>query len=130
MGVAADVGVEGGDAFGGVEDEEGDVGGFEMLAGHDDGELLRHEVGLALAADAGGVDETEVVVVAGDDFVDGVAGCSGDGADDGAVGAGEGVEQGGFADVGTANDGDVGFVWIRRSRGSGDGGGVRVRCRL
>jgi hypothetical protein len=59
--VAADVGVEGGDAFGGVEDEEGDVGGFEVLAGHDDGELLGHEVGLALAADAGGVDEAEVV---------------------------------------------------------------------
>ena len=35
MGVAADVGVEGGDAFGGVEDEEADVGGLEMLAGHD-----------------------------------------------------------------------------------------------
>ena len=61
VGVAADVGVEGGDAFGGVEDEEGDVGGLEVLAGHDDGQLLGHELGLALAADAGGVDETEVV---------------------------------------------------------------------
>src|ERR1039458_1607625 len=87
--VAADVGVEGVDAFGSVEDEERDVGGFEVLAGHDDGELLGHELGLALAADAGGVDETEVVAGAGDHFVDSIAGGTGYGRDDGAVGAGE-----------------------------------------
>ena len=45
-----------------------------------------------------------------DDFVDGVAGGSGDGGDDGAGGSGECVEQGGFADVGAADDGDGGFV--------------------
>ena len=42
-------------------------------------------------------------------FIDGVAGGAGDGGDDGAVSAGEGVEEGGFADVGAADDGDGGF---------------------
>jgi len=110
VGVAADVGVEGGDSVGGVEDEEADVGGLEVLAGHDDGELFGHELGLALATDSGRVDETEVVRAAGDDLVHSIAGGAGDGRDDGARGAGEGVEQGGFADVGTANDGDLGLV--------------------
>ena len=59
VGVAADGGVAGGNAFGGVEDQQRDVGGFEVPAGHDDGELFRHEVGFAFAADAGGVDEAE-----------------------------------------------------------------------
>ena len=127
MGVASDVGVEGGDAFGGVEDEEADVGGFEVLAGHDDGELLGHEVGLALAADAGGVDEAEVVLAAGDDFVDGVAGGSGDGRDDGAVGSGEGVEQGGFAYVGAADDGDFGFFGVEGAVGAEEAGAFGIR---
>ena len=130
VGVAADVGVERGDAFGGVEDEEGDVGGFEVLAGHDDGELLGHEVGLALAADAGGVDEAEVVAAAGDDFVDGVAGGAGDGGDDGAVGSGEGVEQGGFADVGAADDGDLGLALVEGAVGAEAAGRGRVDRRF
>ena len=65
-----------------------------MLARHDDGQLFCHELGLALATDSGGVDETEVVRAASDDLVNRVAGGAGDGADDGARAAGEGVEQG------------------------------------
>ena len=146
VGVAADVGVEGGDAFGGVEDEEADVGGLEVLAGHDDRQLFGHELGLALATDSGGVDETEVVRAAGDDFVDCVTGGAGDGRDDGARAAGEGVEQRGFADVGTADDGDLGLVLDECAVGtetaerfgalpippianSGDGWGTRFRGR-
>ena len=110
MGIAADVGVEGGDSVGGVEDEEADVGGLEVLAGHDDGQLFGHEAGLALATDSGGVDETEVVRAASDDLVYGVAGGAGDGRDNGARAAGEGVEKRGFADVGAADDGDLGLV--------------------
>ncbi len=91
VGVAADGGVGGGDAFGGVDDEQGDVGGFEVAAGHDDGELFRHEMGLAFATDAGGVDEAEAGRRVLDDLVDGVARGAGDGRDDGAVGAGERV---------------------------------------
>ena len=81
-----------------------------MLAGHNYRQLLGHELGLALATDTGGVDETEVVRAAGDDFVDCVAGGAGDGRYDGARAASKCVEQRGFADVGTANDGDLGFV--------------------
>src|ERR1039458_6145884 len=130
VGVTADVGVEGVDAFGGVEDEERDIGGLEVLAGHDDGELLGHELGLALAADAGGVDETEVVAGAGDDFIYSIPSCTGYRTDDGAVGAGEGVEQGGLADVGTADDGDFGFVGFEGAVGAEETGtiGVVVSC--
>jgi len=128
VGVAADVGVEGGDAFGGVEDKEADVGGLEVLAGHDDGELFGHETGLALATDAGRVDEAEVVRAAGDDLVDCVASGAGDGRDDGARRAGEGVEQGGLADVGTADDGDLGLVLDECAVGAETAGWV-VSCR-
>ena len=126
MGVTADVGVEGGDSVGGVEDEEADVGGFEVFARHDDGELLGHELGLALATDSGRVDETEVVRAAGDDLVDGVAGGAGDGRDDGARRAGEGVEQRRFADVGTADDGDLGFVLDECAVGTETAGRVEL----
>ena len=87
VGVAGDGGVELADAFGGVDDEQRDVGGFEMFARHDDRKFLGHEMRLAFAANAGGVDEAEAASVVLDDFVDGVAGGAGDGRDDGAVGA-------------------------------------------
>ena len=81
-----------------------------MLARHHDRKFFRHEVRLAFAADAGGVDEAEAASVVLDDFVDRVAGGAGDGRDDGAVGGGEAVQQRGLADVGVADDGDFGFV--------------------
>ena len=94
VGVAADVGVGGRHTFGGVDHEQRHVTGFEMAAGHDDGELFRHEMGLALAADAGGVDQAHALAFMLDDLVDGVAGGAGDGGNDSAAAAGEGVEQG------------------------------------
>ena len=63
VGVAADGSVGGGDTLGGVDDEERNVGGFEMTARHDDGELLGHEVGLPFAANAGGIDDAELVIL-------------------------------------------------------------------
>ena len=69
-----------------------------------------HHFGFALASDAGGIDEAEEVALALDDLVDGVAGGAGDGRNDGPFGIGKGVEQGGFADVGAADDGDLGFA--------------------
>ena len=118
VGVAADGGVGAGDAFGGVDDQQRHVGGFEVAAGHDDAELLGHQVGLALAADAGGVDKAQLLALELDDLVDRVAGGAGDGRDDGAGGSGEGVEQRGFADVGAADDGDRGFVLLELAVGA------------
>ncbi len=110
MRVAADVGVDVGDAFLRVDDEQRDVGGFEVLARHDDGELLGHHLGLALAPDAGGIDEAEEVALALDDLVDRIARGAGDRRDDGAAGAGQRVQQRGLADVRAADDGDLGLA--------------------
>ncbi len=97
----------GGDAFGGVDHDQRDVGGFQMLARHDHRELLGHQLGLALAADSGGVDEAVGLAVALDQFIDGIARGSGDGRDDGAAGSGQRVQQRRLADVGAADDGDL-----------------------
>ena len=75
-------------------------------------ELLGHQVRLALAADARGVNKAELAALELDDLIDRIAGGAGDGRDDGAGGAGEGVEERGFADVGPADDGDRGFVLL------------------
>ena len=66
MRVSGDVGVDGGDTFGGVDHQQRHVRGLEMLSRHDDGELLRHELGLALATDTGGIDEAEFLTVVDD----------------------------------------------------------------
>ncbi len=97
-------------ALGGVDDQQGDVSGLEMLAGHHDRKFFRHEVSLAFAATAGGVDEAEAAPVVLHDFVDSVARSAGDGRDDGSVGSGEAVQQRRLAHVGVADDGDFGFV--------------------
>ncbi len=110
MGVSGDGGVELADAFGGVDDQQRDVGAFEMLAGHHYRKFFGHEARLAFAADAGSIDETEGAAVVLDDFVDGVARGAGNRGDDGAVGRGEAIQQRGFADVGVADDGDFDFV--------------------
>ena len=62
--VTGDRRVERGDAFGGIDDDQCHIGGFEMLARHDHRELLGHQVRLAFAADAGSVDEAEGLAVA------------------------------------------------------------------
>ena len=121
VGIAADGGVGAGDALGCVDDQQGHVSRFKMTAGHDDAQLFCHQVGLALAADAGGVNKAELAALEFDDLVDRVAGGAGDGRDDGAGGAGEGIEQRGFADVGPADDGDRGFVLLELAVGSVDG---------
>ena len=70
-------------------DDQRNVGGFEVLARHHDGELLGHQLGLALAADSGGVDEAVGLAVPLDEFVDRIASGSGNGGNDGASGPGE-----------------------------------------
>ena len=110
------------DGLAGAEEEtgEGEVGGGEFGAAvddHDDGGGFG-EGGLGLAEDFGGdeggvvgddaagVDDAGVAGLPLDEAVDAVAGDAGLVADDGAAGAGEAIEEGGFADVGAAADGD------------------------
>ena len=91
----------------------------DVAARHHDAELLRHRVRLPLAADAGGIDEGELDAVAGDGLVDGVARGAGDGRDDGALLSGESVEEGRFAHVRTADDGDLDGGGLGGFRGGG-----------
>ena len=58
-------------------------------------------------AQAGGVDEFHGDAVEGDAFGDRFAGGAGGGGDDGAVALDEAVEEGGFAGVGAADDGQA-----------------------
>ncbi len=92
MRVAADGGVGGGDALSRIDDEQCQVGGLEMTAGHDDGELFGHHVGLALPANACGVDKAVLRAIVLDNFIDSVACGAGDGGDYGARGVGECVQ--------------------------------------
>ena len=59
---------------------------FQMLARHDDGQLLGHQLGLALAADAGGIDEAIALAFVLHQFVNRIARGAGNGRDDGARG--------------------------------------------
>ena len=110
MRVAGDGGVERADAFGRVDHEQRDVGVFEMLARHDDGKLLGHQVRLALAANARRVDKAKTLPVALDDLVDRIASGAGDRRDDRARGSRELIQQRRLADVGMADDGDLYFA--------------------
>ncbi len=71
--------------------------------------FLRHQVGLAFAANAGGINKAEALTIALDDFIHGIAGGAGNRRDDGTARAGKPVQQRGLADIGMADDGDFGF---------------------
>ena len=124
--VAADGGVAGGHALGGVDDQQRHVRGFKVTARHDDAELFGHQVGLALAADAGRIDKAELAALELHNLIDCVAGGAGDGRDNGARGSGERIQQGGLAHVGPADDGDRGFMLLKLAVGAMER--LRVGC--
>ena len=82
---------------------------------------------LALAADPCCIDKAELLPFKLHDFIDGIAGGAGDGRNDGAGGSGEGVEECGLAYVGTADDGDGGFIWLVIAMGAEEGMAVFVQ---
>ena len=88
---------------------ERNVGAFEMLARHDDGELLGHQLGLALATDSGSVDEAIGLAIALHQFINRIARGSRDRRDNGATSSGERIQQRGLADIRTADDRDLGL---------------------
>src|SRR5829696_2665992 len=104
--VAGDVGVERRHALDGVDDDDRHVGALQAPARHQDRQLLGHLLGLALAADARGVDEAEGVPVGLEDGVNRVARRARDGRDDDALLADELVEQRRLPDVRAAHDGE------------------------
>jgi len=78
LGVADHLGILLGDALFGVDQHHGDIAAPQGLEGLEDGELLQLVGGFALAADAGGIDQQIVVLVATEQGVDGIAGGAGD----------------------------------------------------
>ena len=85
MRVAGDGGVEAQHALGGVQHQQHHVRHADVAAGHHDAQLLRHQLRLALAPDAGGVDENVRHAVYHHLFVHRVARGAGDGRNDGAI---------------------------------------------
>ncbi len=105
--VSGNGGVAGGNAFGRVHHQQRDVGSFRVLARHHDRELFGHQLGLALAADARGIDEAIGLAVAFDHFIHRVARGARDGGYDGAIGRSERVQQRGLPYVRPPDDGDL-----------------------
>src|SRR5438034_7385287 len=61
-------------------------------------------MGLALAANSGGINEPKFSAVATDDLIHGIARGSGNGRNDGALASGEPIQQRGLAHVGVTDD--------------------------
>src|SRR5258708_10505096 len=80
-----------------------------MFARHDDRKLLGHQVGLALAADSGGINKAKRFTITCNEFVHRISSSARDRRDNRAFCASELVEKSGFADVGMADDGDFDF---------------------
>ncbi len=96
------------DGAGGVDDVDDYIDAFERIADFVV-EILNELARLGLE-DAGGVDEDDLAFGAMDDAVVRVSGGLRLGRDDGDLGADEGVEERGFANVGAANEhGEAGF---------------------
>ena len=96
-----------GQCLGGVDDTKTKVGLGKGMAGSTDAFLFDFAWGIAKA---GRIDEADGISVEIDIDFDGVAGCSRVGGDDGAIAAGEEIEEGGFADVRGAGDNDAGAI--------------------
>ena len=114
LGVAGDGCVARGDAGGRVGHQERHVGAFQMSAGHDYAQLLRDQVRFAFAANACRINEAIALAAAQHERIDNVARGAGFGGDDGALGAGQLIQQRRFPYVRAADDGYLHFPILRR----------------
>src|SRR5882724_323903 len=57
-------------AFGCIDHQQSNVGGFKVLASHHDRELFRHQVRFAFASDAGSIDKAKAFAMTLDNLVD------------------------------------------------------------
>ena len=119
--------VLGGDPLGGVADDDRHVGALDRPFGAQLGVVVDGPGDLGAAAQAGGVDQDHPAAVDLELGVDRVAGGAGDVGDDHPVGAEEGVDERGLADVGAADHGDPDRVVVFRR--AADGRRARRRSR-
>ena len=119
VGVSRDGGIELTYTFRRIDHQQGNVGGFQVLARHDDGELFRHQVRLALSANAGGINEAETLAIMLHNLIDCIPRSARDGRNDRSVGADKPIQQSGFAHVGMPDDRHLGFVSLSL---------LRLRC--
>lgn len=96
-------------AFGCIDHQQRNVGGFQMPARHHHRELFGHQLCLALAANPGRVDEAEIVILVTDHLVDRIARGAGHRRNNRAGAAGKGIQQRGLAHVGPPDDGHPRF---------------------
>jgi hypothetical protein len=109
---------------GGVEQEQDGIGAGDETAG---GAVEHGAEGVGGLADAGGVEEDDLQGVLVENAADGPPRGLGDGRDDGHGFAEQGVEQGGLAGVGAADDGgDAGAEGGGWFRSWGEGGSGQV----
>lgn len=99
-----------GDAVLGVEDVKDDVRSGDGVFAALYAEKFDGVANALSLANSGGVDEEVAFLLAvgldGEWHVDAVASCAGNGADDDSLAFIEGVDDGGFADVGSSDDGE------------------------
>ncbi len=96
--------VEFGMRFGGVDEEGADVGFFDCGEGAEGGEFFDADFAFAGLTEASGVEDFDSAAVEFNFDAVNIAGSSLAGADDGLLFAAEGVEETGFADVGSADE--------------------------
>lgn len=106
-GVFGDVAVLAGDAGVAVHQKDDDLAAFDGADTAEGGEFFDAAFDFAAAAEAGGVDEVVGFVFEGDFGVGGIAGGAGNVGDDDFVLTDEGVDEGGFAGVWFAENGDL-----------------------
>ena len=111
---AGDMCILGGDAIGGIDQQQGHIAALDGAQGAQHGVLLDTLLDLARAADACGVDQRDPLAVHGDRGVDAVAGGARRNADYAALLADQLIEQAGLADVGAAHNGDAQVLILHR----------------
>ena len=117
VGIAGDGGIVGGDAFHRIEHQQHHVRHANVAPRHHHAQLFRHQLGLALAPYAGGVDENVLDAIALHSLIHRVARGAGHWGNDSALLPGERVQQRRLAHVRPADDGHLDRWGLRRRRG-------------
>ncbi len=96
-----------GDGLGGINEAKGEIGLGQGVPGSADAFLFDFA---GSVAQPGGIDQMDGIALESDEFFDRVAGGAGVGGDNGAVAAGQEIEEGGLAGIGGAGNDNPGAV--------------------